>query len=121
MGTGQYLDALVEVRPGQKAYLPALMAASQVDFTGKPAAACRYRTRVPTLGRSLALRATGPVGHCWRTVCSGRREKRQILDLACYRYPVRRTVLSLDKTVTAVSSKSTRHPWLHSGPMPIKL
>ena len=36
MGTGQYLDALAEVRPGQKAYLPALMAASQVDLTDNP-------------------------------------------------------------------------------------
>ena len=28
MGTGQYLDALAEVKPGQEAELPALMAAS---------------------------------------------------------------------------------------------
>ena len=97
------------------------MAAIQVNLTGKPAAVCRYRTRLPTLGRSLALRATGPVGQCWRTVCSGQREKRQSLAPDCLRYPVRRTVLSLEKPVTDVSSKSTRQPWLHRGPMSIKL
>ena len=75
MGTGQYLDVLAEARPGQEAQLPDLVDAIQVDLTGRPAAACRYQTRVPTLGRLLALRATGTVGHCWRTVCSGRREK----------------------------------------------
>ena len=97
------------------------MAASQVDLTGKPAVACRYLTRVPTLGISLALRATGPVGHCWRTVCSGWREKSQSLAPACSRFPVRRTVFSLVKTVTAVSSKITWQLWLHRKPMPIKL
>ena len=65
MGTEQYLDALEEVRPGYEAYLPALMADSQVDLTVKLDSVCRYRTRVPTLGRLLVLRATGPVGHCW--------------------------------------------------------
>ena len=65
MGTGQYLDALEEVRPGQEVNFPALMYTSQVDLNGKPDAACRYRTRVPTQGRLLVLRATGPVGHCW--------------------------------------------------------
>ena len=56
METGQFLDVLAELRPGQEAYLPALMAASQVDLNGKPAAACRYQTRVPKLGKSLELR-----------------------------------------------------------------
>ena len=79
------------------------MAAKQVDLTGKPSAACRYQTRVPTLGILLALRATGTVGRCWRTVCSGQREKRQGLAPVCSRYPVRRTVLYLEKTVMAVS------------------
>ena len=64
MGTGQYLEVLAGLRPVQEAKLPALMAVSQVYFTGKPAAACRYQTRVPTLGRFLALRAMGTVGHC---------------------------------------------------------
>ena len=72
------------------------MAASQVDLTGNPAAACRYFTRVTTLGRSLALRATGPVGRCSRTVWSGRRGKRQSLAPVCSRYSVRRWVLSLE-------------------------
>ena len=121
MGTGKYLDALAEVRPGQEAWLPALMAARQVDLTGKPAAACRYLPRVPTMGRSLALRATGLVGRCWRTVWLGRRKKLQSLDPACSRYPVRGAVLFLEKTVTDVSSKSMWQPWLHRGPMPIKL
>ena len=61
METGQYLDALVEVRPGQESQLPALMAVSQVDLTSKPAAEWRYRTRVPKMGTSLALRETGTV------------------------------------------------------------
>jgi len=38
---GQNLKALVYVSPGQLAKLPALMAASQVDLMGKPAAAWR--------------------------------------------------------------------------------
>ena len=38
---GQYLEALVQVRPGQVEKLPALIAASQVDLTGNPAAAWR--------------------------------------------------------------------------------
>ena len=38
---GQYLEALAYVRSGQVEKLPALMAASQVDLTGKPAAAWR--------------------------------------------------------------------------------
>ena len=77
MGTGQDLETLVEVRPGQEVKLPALMDASTVELTGKPDVACRHQIMVPTLGRSLALRATGPVGCCWRTLSSGRREKRQ--------------------------------------------
>ena len=101
--------------------MPALMAAIQVDLTAKPDASCRYQTRVPTLGRSLALRATGAVGHFWRTVCSRRRGKCHSLAPACSQYPVSRTVLPLEKTVTAVSSNSTRQPWSHRGPMPIKL
>ena len=38
---GKYLDALVFVSPDQLALLPDLMIASQVDFTGKRAAAWR--------------------------------------------------------------------------------
>ena len=41
MGTGQYLLALAYVRPAQEVYLPALISASQVDFTGKPVAVCK--------------------------------------------------------------------------------
>ena len=37
----QHLEALEQVRPGQLAKLPALMAASQVDFAGKPVVVCR--------------------------------------------------------------------------------
>ena len=51
----------------------------------------------------------------------GAERKIQSLAPSCSRYPVRRTVLSLEKTVTDVSSKSTRQLWLHRGPMPIKL
>ena len=98
-----------------------MLAVSKVDLTGKPAAACRYGTRVPTLGISSALREMGPVEHCWRTVFFGRREKCHGLSPNFSRYPLGRTVLSLEKTVTAASSNSTRQPWLHSGPMPIKL
>ena len=47
--------------------------------------------------------------------------KIQSLAPACSRYPVSRTVLSLKETVTYVSSKSMRQPWLHRGTMPIKL
>ena len=38
---GQYLEALVYVRPVQVEKLPDLMAASQVDLTGNPAVAWR--------------------------------------------------------------------------------
>ena len=37
--SGQYLVALVMARPGQVAYLPALIAWSQVNSTGKPTTA----------------------------------------------------------------------------------
>ena len=36
---GKYLAALTKVRPGHEGKLPAWMAAIQVDFMGKPAAA----------------------------------------------------------------------------------
>ena len=72
---GQYLDALAEVRTGQEAYLPALVAVSQIYLTRKPAAAWRYRTRVPTLGILLEFRATGTVWQCLRTVLLGRSDK----------------------------------------------
>ena len=75
MGKGQYLDVLVEVRPGQEAYLPVLMASSQFDLTGMPSAACRYQIRVTSLGRSLALRETVMVGRYWGTVCLGAKRK----------------------------------------------
>ena len=39
--TGQYLDAFEYVSPGQEAKFPALIAASQVERTGKPAQACK--------------------------------------------------------------------------------
>ena len=38
---GKYLAALERARPGHEAKLPAWMAASQVDFTGKPEVAWR--------------------------------------------------------------------------------
>ena len=41
MGTGQYLLALAYVSPGQEAYLPDLIYASQVDFTDKPVSMCK--------------------------------------------------------------------------------
>ena len=37
--TGQYLVALAKVSPGQESELPEWMAASHVDFKGKPAVA----------------------------------------------------------------------------------
>ena len=46
--------------------MPDLMAASQVDLKGKLAAAWRYQTRAPALGRSWELRAVGVVGSAGR-------------------------------------------------------
>ena len=82
------------------------MAVSQVDLNGELAAAWRYRTRVPTVGRLLALRETGPVGHCSRTVLLGWSKKRHSLALKVLECPLRRTVLSLEITVMAVSLKN---------------
>ena len=48
----QYLETLARVRRDHEAKLPAWMAASQVDFTGKPAAEWRYQTNDLMLGRS---------------------------------------------------------------------
>ena len=78
---GQYLATLAKVRPGQEAKLPALMAASHVDLTGKPAAAWGYRTIAPTLGRLIALQAVGPVVQAGGVVgwSQGRRVKHQSL------------------------------------------
>ena len=78
---GQYLEAWAKDKPGQPEQLPALMAASQLDFTGKPAAAWRYRMRDPTMGRLWALLAEGAAVHLvgmdgWS---SEWREKRQSL------------------------------------------
>ena len=55
------------------------------------------------LGRSWALRATGPFYHCGRvkSLVWGRRENRQSLAPDVLRCPFRRTVLSSEKTVTA--------------------
>ena len=61
--TGQYLAALAKVSPGQEAKFSAWMDASHVDLTGKPAAAWRYQTRAPMLGKSWAFRVEGSERH----------------------------------------------------------
>ena len=50
-GIGQYFAAFAKLRPGQEEKFPALMAASQVERTGKPENACRYHTWAPTLSK----------------------------------------------------------------------
>ena len=46
------------VSPGQVAKFPALMALSQVDLTGNPAVAWRWRTNASTLGKSYTMKTT---------------------------------------------------------------
>ena len=95
--------------------LPALMAASQVNLTGNPAAAWRLRTRAPMLGRSWELRAPGGVGvDVWieeTGLSSGQREKRHSLDPVVSLHLLSRTFfLYLEKTVTALLSNKTLQP-----------
>jgi hypothetical protein len=52
---GQCFIALWRVRPGKVLWLPALMAANQVNGTGLPAEVWWRQTRELTLGRSYAL------------------------------------------------------------------
>ena len=92
--------------------LLALMADSQLDLTGNPVAAWRYRTRALTLGRSWALRAAGVVGGVGRKdetgLSSGRREKRDSLAPVVSLHPLSRMVLlSFEKTVTTLLSNKT--------------
>ena len=68
--------------PGQEEKIPALMAVSDVDLTGKYAAEWWYQTRAFTLGRSYALSAesvasfvSGWVGGSMEGLCLS--EKRQ--------------------------------------------
>ncbi len=56
---GQCFKALQRVRPGKILYLPALIAANQVDGAGLPAEAWWRRTRELMLGWSYALVAWG--------------------------------------------------------------
>ena len=103
------------MRPGQVEKFPALISASQVDLTGKPAAAWKYWTRDPTLGGSWALRAAGGVGaEGWMEetgLSSGRIEKRQSFAPVVSLYPLSRmSLLLLEKTVTALLSNRTLQP-----------
>ena len=49
---GQHFAAFDYVNTGHVAKFPFLIDLSHVDFTGNPAAACMYRARASTLGRS---------------------------------------------------------------------
>ena len=62
----------------------------------------------PTLGRSWALRVAGPFCRSGRVelLVWGHRENCQTVDPKVSRCPLRRTVLSSEKTVTAVKKKN---------------